>query len=168
MHDNSYQLMDAMLNRLRFDQFAGPGRCLDVGSYNVNGSYRPLLEARGWYYVGLDVRPGPNVDIMLHIPYQFPFDDGEFDAVICGNMLHNVFAVWMLVVEMRRVLKPGGLLAIVCPFELPYPSNYPEDFWRFCPAALRELFQWAGGLHLYQIELAGADIAASAIRRVLP
>ena len=38
-------------------------KILDVGSYDVNGSYREIFTAEGHEYDGLDMVKGPNVDI---------------------------------------------------------------------------------------------------------
>ena len=40
------------------------GRCLDVGSYDVNGSVRGLFVRARSGYVGVDMRNGPNVDVV--------------------------------------------------------------------------------------------------------
>jgi hypothetical protein len=37
---------------------------LDVGSYDVNGTYKPLFNNFLWFYTGMDISPGPNVDIV--------------------------------------------------------------------------------------------------------
>ena len=44
-----------------------------------------------------------------------PFDDGSFDLVLCAEMLEHVRDVQLLVSEVRRVLRPGGTLAITTP-----------------------------------------------------
>jgi SAM-dependent methyltransferase len=161
MHDESLRLMDRMLDR----PLVPPGATLlDVGSYDVNGSYRAIVERRGWSYTGLDVRPGPNVDMVSAEPDHFPFQDETFDVVICGNMLHNVARPWLLVREMARVLMIGGLIAIVAPAEYPGLSLYPKDYWRFRPDGLALLFDDAGGLGEYVIIFEGQDVAASAIK----
>ncbi len=43
-------------------------RVLDVGSYDVNGSYRHLFDKSKYHYTGLDMEEGPNVDIVLNNP----------------------------------------------------------------------------------------------------
>lgn len=40
-------------------------RIVDVGSLDVNGCYRELFSAPNWEYVGIDVTPGPNVDVVV-------------------------------------------------------------------------------------------------------
>lgn len=44
-----------------------------------------------------------------------PFDDGSFDLVVCAETLEHVRDVQLLVSEVRRVLEPGGRLAITTP-----------------------------------------------------
>lgn len=39
-------------------------KVLDVGSYGVNGTYRHLFPRERFQYSGLDISPGPNVDIV--------------------------------------------------------------------------------------------------------
>src|SRR3990167_3269425 len=109
MHPESLDLMDAILNRLDRQTAS----VLDAGSYDVNGSYRELVERRGWSYTGLDTRDGPNVDIVTVDPFRYPVEDGAFDIVISGQTMEHVTAIWLWVPELARVVAPGGLLAIV-------------------------------------------------------
>jgi SAM-dependent methyltransferase len=44
-----------------------------------------------------------------------PLDDGEFDLVLCAETLEHVQDVGLLVSEARRVLRPGGTLAVTTP-----------------------------------------------------
>ncbi len=44
-----------------------------------------------------------------------PFTDGYFDKLICGEVLEHVFDRDVALAELRRVLKPGGLLVITVP-----------------------------------------------------
>ena len=48
-----------------------------------------------------------------------PFDDGEFDLVLLAETLEHVRDVQLLVSEARRVLRPGGTLAITTPATRP-------------------------------------------------
>jgi SAM-dependent methyltransferase len=41
-----------------------------------------------------------------------PFGDSAFDLVVCVNVLHHVRDVQLLLSEARRVLRPGGRIAI--------------------------------------------------------
>ena len=161
MHAEALAAMERLLRR-------GPGlgaSALDVGSYNVNGTYRPLVEGRGWGYLGLDVAAGPNVDVVTEDPYRFPFRDGAFDVVLSGSTMEHVEAIWRWVPELARVLRPGGLLAIVTHWQFP-EHRYPVDCWRIMPDGMRYLFDETGCLDDYSIEIASQwDIAASAVKR---
>jgi ubiquinone/menaquinone biosynthesis C-methylase UbiE len=44
-----------------------------------------------------------------------PFDDGSFDLVLCAEILEHVRDVQLLLSEARRVLRPGGTLAVTTP-----------------------------------------------------
>lgn len=44
-----------------------------------------------------------------------PFRDGEFDLVLCADVIEHVQDVQSLLSEARRVLRPGGTLAITTP-----------------------------------------------------
>jgi len=48
-----------------------------------------------------------------------PFDDGAFDLVLCAETIEHVRDVQLLLSELRRVLRPGGVLAATTPANLP-------------------------------------------------
>jgi SAM-dependent methyltransferase len=103
---------------------------LDVGSYDINGSYKGLFSYNSkWKYAGIDVVEGPNVDIVSRGAYDLGIVDQSYDIVISGNCLEHVEEPWKLAKEMYRVLKSGGLLCCVTPLTIPY-HPYPIDCWR--------------------------------------
>src|SRR6478672_10719054 len=57
----------------RYLDAAKPLRVVDIGSYDVNGSYRTLFGNPAWSYQGVDLEAGPGVDIVLKSPYCLPF-----------------------------------------------------------------------------------------------
>ena len=135
---------------------------LDVGACDVNGTYRPLIEGRGWQYLGLDVAAGPNVDLVARDPYRFPVPDGAFDVVISGSTMEHVEAIWRWVPELARVLRSGGWLAIVTHWQFGM-HRFPVDCWRIMPDGMRYLFDLTGVLRDYNIHIASRyDIAALA------
>ena len=79
MNKIELQLMDYALKRVNWSQ----SHILDVGSRDINGTYRALIEGRGWKYTGLDIVAGSNVDVVAK-PFCYPFPDGAFDIVISG------------------------------------------------------------------------------------
>ena len=78
MHLESYQEMSRLVTTyLRPDQQL---RVLDVGSYDVNGTYRPLFGNEPWTYEGADLQAGPNVTHVLTDPYHWVLSDDSFDV----------------------------------------------------------------------------------------
>ena len=102
MHPQAFAQMDALLDKWTGDT----ARVLDVGSIDINGSYRPLATRRGWRYTGIDIALGPNVDLVAHDPYRYPFADATFDVVMSGSTMEHVQAIWLWVPELARLLKP--------------------------------------------------------------
>jgi SAM-dependent methyltransferase len=44
-----------------------------------------------------------------------PFEDGAFDLVLCAETIEHVRDVQLLLSEVRRVVRPGGTLALTTP-----------------------------------------------------
>ena len=160
MHKESYELMGEMLRRCK----RLTADVLDVGSYNVNGTFRPLVEGRGWQYTGLDQVAGPNVDVVALTPFNFQFPDSSFDVVISGSTMEHVTAFWKWIPELVRVLKPGGFLAIHTHWQF-IEHRYPVDCWRVLPDGMQFLFDETGQLERYEIRIANhMDIIGSAFK----
>lgn len=144
MHESSLMLVGRFA-RLVERLWAGqPCRVLDIGSADINGSYRDLFAFAGADYVGADLAPGSNVDVVLSDPYDWPeLEDASFDAVVCGQTLEHVEYPWRLMTSIAATLKPGGLAMVVAPSRGP-EHRYPRDCYRFLPDGLRALAGWAG------------------------
>lgn len=102
------------------------GFVLDVGSLDVNGTYRPVFE--GWEYTGLDIVPGRGVDITSW----YWLRDEAFDCVISGQTLEHTEDDFGLVFNMNRVLKFGGYCCLIAPsggslHHLPDYRRYTEE-----------------------------------------
>jgi hypothetical protein len=119
-----------------------PVRVVDLGSMNVNGSYRELLPPT-CDYVGVDLEPGPGVDVVLTDVYSLPFEDGSVDVVLSGQMLEHCGQFWRVFSEIYRILKPGGLAFTIAPSAGPV-HRYPVDCYRFYPDSWQALADWSG------------------------
>lgn len=114
---------------------------LEIGSYIGGFNIRSLSNDRH-KYIGLDIRPGPGVDIVGKDPHQMPFDSDSFDFIISSSCFEHTKFFWQLFLDIIRVLKSDGL------FYLNAPSNgkfhrYPIDAWRFFPDSGMVLAEWA-------------------------
>jgi ubiquinone/menaquinone biosynthesis C-methylase UbiE len=66
--------------------------------------------------VGMDSNPKTHADVIHDlgaIPY--PFDDNEFDEIVCRHVIEHVPDVMALVSELHRITRPGGRITIVTP-----------------------------------------------------
>lgn len=147
MHETAYLDME----RLLASAPAWTRNVLDVGSYDENGTHRPQVEGRGWSYTGIDIREGPNVDLIVG-PYRYPFEDNSFDLVISGQTMEHVEDLKAWINECVRVLKPGGRLCIVTVWRMFY-HPFPVDTWRIMPDGFRWLFNQTGQLDNYDIQM---------------
>ena len=104
---------------------------LDVGSYDVNGSYKKIFKDIGAKYYGLDMEDGPNVDICPKNAYSWDeIENDKYDVVISGQALEHIEFFWITMEEMIRVTKKGGLICIIAPNGFG-EHRYPVDCWRF-------------------------------------
>jgi len=143
VHKSSYQKMEWFRRRYLGGREAEALRILDVGSQDVNGSYRPIFDGEAWTYHGLDMAPGPNVDIPLAGPYDWSrIPTSAYDVVVTGQALEHVEYFWITILEMARVLRPGGLLCAIAPSG-GFEHRYPVDCWRYYPDGFRALARWA-------------------------
>ena len=89
---------------------------------------------RGWkHYRSVQY---PDFDLLAPEPI------GEFDVVICEQVLEHVDDPWVASRTLRQLSRPGGHVLVSTPFMLKiHPS--PADHWRFTPTGLREVLERA-------------------------
>lgn len=136
------------------DKIPVGARILEVGSRNVNGSVRAVLESRAAEYLGVDLFEGSGVDIVLHVAHlRDQFGDEKFDVVISTEMLEHCSNWQEALYQMSSVLRQGGLLIITTRspgFEL---HDYPADYWRFSRGDFAEIFNPIGELLLLRDDM---------------
>jgi SAM-dependent methyltransferase len=99
--------------------------------------YEDMLPA-GSRVVGLDVTDEHGVADVVTDEF-LPFGDGRFDAVICIQAFYYVPDAARAVAEMRRILRPGGLVIMSVPHVQEYAVDVREQ--RFTEPGLRHLFR---------------------------
>jgi len=113
------------------DRQEDPLLILDLGSQDVNGSYRPLFDVLPWTYSGVDMTDGANVDIVLDDPYDWKkIQSNSVDVLISGQAFEHIEFFWIIMLEIERVLKFDGLCCIIAPSG-GTEHRYPVDCWRF-------------------------------------
>ena len=135
-------------------KYATSEKVLDLGS--GGSSYDRFFPNR----VTVDIDPDRKPDIVADAR-SLPFKDGEFDFVLCTEMLEHVKNPFEVESEIRRVTVIGGTLVLTTRFLFPLHDT-PHDYWRFTKYGLRNLFkEWE------IIELVDETESFSAIAAIL-
>lgn len=120
------------------------GKCIEVGSYDVNGNLRDILSHTE--HIGVDMQDGPGVDVVAN-GNDLPFADNEFDVAVCVETLEHDRYFWRTISELNRVTKSGGVVILTAPSINFGIHEWPYDFWRFTEDGLKSLIEdWCEGV----------------------
>lgn len=145
MHKASYLRMNYLIDYYQsyFMKEKEKIKVLDVGSYDVNGSYKSIFPEQKYAYLGLDMCAGPNVDVVPEDIYHWKeIEDDQFDLVISGQAFEHIEYPWLTIREIARVMKPSGFCIITAPNGAP-EHRYPTDCYRYFSDGLMALAKWA-------------------------
>lgn len=137
-HGAAYQVMDQKLvdiirQSLARSNVVNP-QVLDLGC-GPGSLVRRLQQIPGIRLTGVDLSPEmiryareryPEVTFQVGDTESLGFADGTFDAVLCSGMLHHLPSLALALPEIRRVLKPGGILIAREPNEDNFAARQPE------------------------------------------
>ena len=143
----------------------GTYHVLEVGSRNKNAelrTHRQLMTGRKVSYIGIDLLPGHNVDRVMDKPYSFPVPSRSVDVLISGAVFEHIPFVWATMLEIGRVLRPGGYAFVLAPSRGHEHNVY--DCWRYYPDGYRALAAWSA-LDLLDVF---TDFPPTAAERVPP
>ena len=121
---------------------------LEVGARARSGNlYRSWLPA-GATYVGFDILPGENVDVVGDAHRLSSFLPAEgFDAIFSVSTMEHLAMPWVVAAEMNRVMRPGGLVFIATHQTWPVHDS-PWDFYRFSEHSWATLFNKYSGFEI--------------------
>lgn len=117
-------------------------RVLEVGSRNVNGSFRQRVMSFGpSEYIGIDIQSGAGVDRILDVGDIVDiFGPRSFDLVIATEVLEHVKDWKLMISNMKRVCREDGRIVMTGP-SVGFPKhNFPDDFWRFQKEDMEKIF----------------------------
>jgi len=144
MHTSSYENMRNFVNKYLSKYRNMPLKILDLGSQDINGTYRGLFADKLWQYTGADLCSGANVDIVIKNPYRWrEIKSGSYDVVISGQTLEHVEYFWLTIREIKHALKPRGICCLIAP-SAGFEHKYPVDCWRFYTDGMKALARYAG------------------------
>lgn len=130
-------------------------KVLEVGSRQEKNQ-QEIAQLRGFFeekeYIGIDMRPGPGVDIVVNAE-KLPFPDNHFDVVLCLEVLEHAEKPWMLAEEILRVVKKDGVVMVSSQQNFPIHSH-PSDYFRYTPFGLSSLFSELKSKLVFTIDIA--------------
>lgn len=146
---------------------------LDVGC--SQGIACILLGREGFQVVGIDHEfeaieearkelslEDPAVSARVRFEYveaaELPFADASLDSVLMGEVIEHVLHPERILAEVRRVLRPDGVLVISAPYGLHVHHDHKDAIY------LRQLFGMldAASLHIEKLDLLGPYVLAVA------
>lgn len=154
MHDNSQR----MFERYAKSYFAPGMRVLEIGTTLDTSTYRRAVRDSSVTWETLELVRLAGV---THVPtdkYHYPLPDDHYDVVVSGNVAEHVPRIWDWMAELRRIVKPGGLIITIAPVSWPY-HDAPCDCWRLYPEAMRALCDFTG-LRLERCEWGSLEAAS--------
>lgn len=136
------------------------GRVLDVGAGGTK-RYKNLFEFSE--YITLDLNPEFNPDF-IGSAESLPFEDGEFDSIVCTQVLEHIGNPEKAVANFFRVLKKDGICLITVP-QLNELHGEPYDFWRYTKFGLSKLLE-SQGFKIIKIDQRGGFFSSIAQLRI--
>jgi ubiquinone/menaquinone biosynthesis C-methylase UbiE len=168
-------------------QIGESDRVLDAGT-GIGGTARLIAAERGARVTAVDLTPeycevaewlnsavglDDAIEVRTADVTELPFDDGSFDVVVSQHVQMNIADKAGLYAEARRVLAPGGRLALWDvtagaggPLHLPVPwATSPEQSHLVTPDRLAELLSEAGFTQVHWNDL--TEAAGQGMRQFL-
>ena len=136
------------------------GNLLDVGCFI--GTLLELAEEQGWNAYGVEINQGAcehasknlGLNVFQGELANAGLQEHFFDAVICNHVLEHILDPLTFLIEIRRIMKPDGVLVIGVPNIDSWIAKYYGDrwyalalnqhIWHFCPATLESLLERCG------------------------
>jgi SAM-dependent methyltransferase len=104
MHDAARQYIAQAVAGRRY------ARVVEVGSRDINGEIRSLIDAGT--YIGIDLEDGPGVDVVADCRFWEP--PWKASLVVCAEVLEHAGDPRAVVDACISYLRPGGRLVITC------------------------------------------------------
>jgi len=138
----------AIFNALQENMHLFKGALLDVGCGKM--PYRKFITDQELVnsYTGLDIEAAIEYEagVLPDITWDgitMPFGEDHFETALATEVLEHCYEPQLLLAEIYRVLKPGGMFFYTVPFLWPL-HEVPYDAYRYTPFSLEKLLTEAG------------------------
>jgi SAM-dependent methyltransferase len=121
------------------------GDLLDVGCGKVPlyGAYRPHVESITCIDWSESLHGDSFLDEQVDLSGPLPFADGSFDTIVLSDVLEHLWSPRDLMAEIRRVIRPGGVVLMNVPF-MYWIHERPHDYFRYTRYALERMAEESG------------------------
>lgn len=87
-----------------------PGRFLEIGFRARSGIIRRQHIPETWHYIGADVLPGPNVDIVVDAhKLSSSIPRRSINGVMSLSVFEHLAMPWKAAIELNRVMVKGAI-----------------------------------------------------------
>jgi len=142
---------------------------VEVGSRDINGSLRSLFV--GKEYVGVDILPGENVDLVADAAQPLPLPNNKFDVAVCIAVFEHTPDTAAIIKSMTEVMRPGGKMLLMAAYQWPAHSAidggwalHPGEYYANIPESDLNSALADAGLSDWKVVVQGMDIYAVAIK----
>ncbi|MBZ4190266.1 methyltransferase domain-containing protein [Niabella beijingensis] len=135
------------------------GRMLDFGCGSK--PYKSLISVDE--YIGVDYEgqghshENEEIDV-FYDGKTIPLESNSFDSVLSTEVFEHVFNLEEILVEIHRVMKPGAVILITCPFIIA-EHEVPNDCSRYTSFGLKSLLE-RKGFEIVHYEKLGTSVQA--------
>jgi SAM-dependent methyltransferase len=122
------------------------GEILDVGCGKMPYRDYILSHSRVEKYTGLEYEGTFDKSCSPDVFWdgqRMPFEQNSFDCVISTEVLEHVYNPEIMLAEILRILKPGGIIFLTTPFVWNLHER-PFDYYRYTPFSLEKILEEAG------------------------
>jgi SAM-dependent methyltransferase len=129
------------------------GKLIDVGCGDL--MYRDLFVQQVTQYDTLDIEPRvADVKFIGSVLNMHMIHDNYYDSAICFDVLEHIPDPSKALLEISRILKPGGTLMLSVP-HLSRLHEEPNDFFRFTKYGIQHVLENAGFVQIEIISQGG-------------
>jgi 2-polyprenyl-3-methyl-5-hydroxy-6-metoxy-1,4-benzoquinol methylase len=139
---------------------------LDLGA--GTGAFAAVMQESGWTVSALepDEQARKKAASLYALRLEdssklFEIEEDKFDAITLWHVIEHVHSLHQYLDQLRKILKPGGIIFIAVPNYTSYDADLYQEFWaaydtprhlyHFSPAAMQNLLQ-SKGLQLKAIK----------------
>lgn len=143
-----YYIRTSIFNALKKNLPYFKGELLDIGCGKMPYKEYVLKNSDITNYVGLDIESAIAYDISVKPDFvwdgkQMPFENSSFDCAFGTEVLEHCPEPEIVLKEVYRILKPGGVFFFSVPF-LWNLHEVPHDEYRYTPFSLKRHLQSSG------------------------